>query len=314
MIYILGSGYMANEYAKVLNSLNYDFTVVGRTEEKLNIISSKFPCNTISGGYKSLLEISNHSDSIIINCLPVEILAASSCALIDVGVKAILIEKPGALSISELVEINEKADSKNTEVRIGYNRRFYQSFIALENYLLKEHLLGISFEMTEWGHVIKELENPDEVKQKWILANTSHVIDIVLYFSGELADFNCFTAGSLTWHSTGSTFVGAGVSKSGILISYCGFWEGPGRWSIDFVTENRRFIYRPMEKLQIQNKGSIGIEFDDSIDYTLDEMFKPGLYLQTKSFMEGDYRKLTTIKSQIESFKVYNKIGNYKIV
>lgn len=312
MIYIVGAGYMADEYSKVLNSLEVDFTVVGRSEKNVNILKQKYGCNSVSGGYEKLLRSKDLSNATIINCLPIELLANSTINLIDAGVKSILIEKPGALSTSDLICMSEKANKNNAEVRIGYNRRFYQSFLTLEKYLQEEPLVAVDFEITEWGHVISNETNPESVKQKWILANTSHVIDVVLYFTGELVKLETFSSGSLDWHASASNFVGAGISKSGVLISYGGFWEGPGRWSIDFVTNSRRFIFRPMEKLQIQQKGSIKTEFDESIDYTLDEDFKPGLYLQTKAFLDGDFSRLATIESQIKAFKSFSKIGNYE--
>ena len=38
---------------------------------------------------------------------------------------------------------------------IGYNRRFYQATLALEEKLKEEELVAANFEITEWSHRIE---------------------------------------------------------------------------------------------------------------------------------------------------------------
>jgi hypothetical protein len=66
-----------------------------------------------------------------------------------------------------------------------------------------------------------------------------------------------------------------------------------------------------METLQIQNIGAVAIN-PVEIDNKWDLEFKPGLYLQTQAFMDGDYSRFCTIQEQkemIENF--YNKMSGY---
>ena len=302
---------MAREYSKVLLSLKVPFIVIGRGEASCKILSSETGAETVSGGLTKYLLECNVVPHAAIVCTPVETLSSITIELIEFGVKKILIEKPGALSIKDLKEIKHKSESLNAKVLIGYNRRFYQSTIALEERLKEEELIAANFEMTEWAHIINDEPCASEVKQKWVLANTSHVIDLVTYIAGNFKELSSYTSGSLAWHDKASRFVGSGISCKGILISYCGYWDGPGRWSAEFVTTKSRYIFRPMEKLQIQRTGSIAVAFDDSIDYSIDEEFKPGLFLQTKAFLDGEHSKLCTIEEQIAFFKIYEKIANY---
>lgn len=302
---------MGNEYAKVLCSLNTEFTIVGNSPENVENLAREYKVEGISGGYRQLLENKTFSGDRAINCLPVDTLSESTVDLIEAGFSTILLEKPGAMSIAELEKIQKVAQENSSEVVIGYNRRFYQSTLALEKYLVEDPLTAVNFEITEWSHALADDKSPMEVKQKWIFANTSHVIDLVLFELGSVKQLSTFTAGGIDWHPTGARFVGAGISNNDVLISYMGYWDGPGRWSIDFVTRTRRYIFRPMEKLQIQELGSVQVSFDESIDYTYDEQFKPGLFLQTKSFLDNDFTRLCSLQSQIESFEIYSKIGNY---
>jgi len=76
------------------------------------------------------------------------------------------------------------------------------------------------------------------------------------------------------------------------------------------LTKNYRLILKPLEKLQIQKKGSLTIEFVE-LDYTLDEEFKPGLYLQIKKFLESDYNDMCTVQEQLNNYEIYAKIASY---
>jgi hypothetical protein len=67
-----------------------------------------------------------------------------------------------------------------------------------------------------------------------------------------------------------------------------------------------------MEKLQIQKIGSVVIEVDDFVNYSIDEDFKPGLYLQTEAFLSEYNEKLCTIDEQLLAFSIYNDMANYQ--
>ena len=287
------------------------FLFVGRGAEKAKKLKDELNVDVVSGGLSQLLNTDIKVPEVAIVCTPVETLSSIAIELLDFGVKKILLEKPGALTIEELENIRNRANEKKADVFIGYNRRFYQSTIALEEKLKVETLIAANFEMTEWSHLIVNEPCTEEVKHRWVLSNTSHVIDLVMHIAGEFKQLSTFTSGSLDWHKSASRFVGSGVSEEGVLISYCGYWDGPGRWSAEFITTKNRYIFRPMEKLQVQNVGSVAVEFEKQIDYELDEKFKPGVYLQTSAFLSEDYHKLCSLDDQISSFIIYNDIANY---
>ena len=66
-----------------------------------------------------------------------------------------------------------------------------------------------------------------------------------------------------------------------------------------------------MERLQVQNIGSTKIEWADNIDYSLDEKYKPGLYLQIVNLLNNDYILMNSIKQHSDGIQLYNKIANY---
>jgi len=72
------------------------------------------------------------------------------------------------------------------------------------------------------------------------------------------------------------------------------------------MTSKHRLIFRPLEKLQIQNIGSVSIE-EVPIDYKLEKEFKPGLYSQVRAFISNK-KNIMTIDEQVKSLEYYNKI------
>lgn len=314
MIWVLGAGYMAKEYIKVLGDLDVEYKVIGRGEESAKQLTEELNVDVVLGGIQSYLSTNPSVPTHAIVCVPVAALEDVTRTLIEYGVRSVLLEKPGALSISGLDGIRTWADQRGAQVFVGYNRRFYQSVLAAEKLIEQDGgATAINFEITEWGHRVADDPSTAKVKNKWILANTSHVIDLVFYMGGFPAQMNSFTSGSLDWHQSASRFVGAGCTERNILFSYMGYWDGPGRWSIEFITTNNRYILRPMEELSVQKLGSVEILKQDGIDYSIDKKFKPGLWLQTKSFLEGDSSRLCSIEEQQIAFNSYYKIAGYQI-
>jgi hypothetical protein len=127
----------------------------------------------------------------------------------------------------------------------------------------------------------------NKILNAWFIANSTHVIDLAFYLGGRPLDMSSYTKGSLDWYKPASVFAGAGVSDKGALFSYQANWGAPGRWSVEILTLKHRLILRPMEQLYIQKIGSVAIEKVE-IDDILDREYKPGLYLQVKSFLKND--------------------------
>ena len=61
---------------------------------------------------------------------------------------------------------------------------------------------SLSFDFTEWADKISLLEKPQEVKDRWILSNSSHVLDLAFYLVGKPKEIFCFQGGSIDWHKS----------------------------------------------------------------------------------------------------------------
>lgn len=309
-VLLVGAGTMALDYAKVLKEQNITFEVVGRGAESAVVFTQEIGIEVHTGGLKEFLEKAVELPPAAIVAVGVEQLAEATLLLLEKGIKQILVEKPAGLNIDEISQVAAQAEVQKSLVYVAYNRRFYTSTIKAQEIIREDGgVTSFIFEFTEWSHVIEDLKKADDVKQKWFLANSTHVVDLAFYLGGRPKKICCHTAGGLSWHPSASIFTGSGVSQEGVPFSYHANWEAPGRWSLEILTRRHRLIFRPMEQLHIQRFGSVSIEKVE-LDDELDVKFKPGLFRQVKAFLGADKQVLIDIKSQYDMCKTYELIAN----
>ena len=310
-VLLIGTGPMSYDYFKILKSLEFNPVVVGRGHENSQKFRDEFNCKVVEGGVESFLGSTEKNFDSAIVAVGINLLFDVTKSLVKAGVKNILVEKPGALEISEFEELSNLSTEMNSNIIIAYNRRFYASVIEAKKLIEEDGgVTSFNFEFTEWSHILERLEKPKVVKEKWLLGNSTHVIDLAFYLGGKPKEMSSFSKGGLEWHPSSSIFSGAGITEKSSLFSYKANWESAGRWSVEVLTSKRKYIFEPVEKLQVQNRGTINKDFHE-INYTLDEEYKPGLYIQTKKFIEENFSDMCSLGEQLEMMKTYEKIGNY---
>jgi len=299
---LIGAGNMALEYAKILSDLKIDFSLFGRNETKSrNFINYISVDKMFFGGLeRNKSKLSDYSHAIIAS--NVNNLASNCVTAIEAGIKNILLEKPGIATPEEFSLVNEKSKSGNSKIFIAYNRRFFASVEkALD--MIKEDggVNSFQFDFTEWSHVIEGLDC-DPVEKKYLfLANSTHVVDLAFFMGGHPKEITCYNNGNIKWHSSGGVFTGSGITHENKLFSYHANWLAPGRWSVEMNTKNYKFILKPMEKLQIQKKGTVAIE-EVPIDNSKELNFKQGPYKQTEAFLEENSKNYVLLKSSLQYF------------
>jgi predicted dehydrogenase len=285
-LWVIGAGRMAKAYGAVLTAMGFSYEAVCRSPASAEKFTAETGAPARAGGLAAALEAAGAPRRAIV-AVAVDQLAPSARALIAAGCRSLLLEKPGGVDADEIAALAALARESGADVRVAYNRRFYESVRAAERILAAEGgPVSMSFEFTEMADVVASLPYAPRVKENWLIANSTHVIDTAFFLAGDAEHFMPFTAGTIAWHSRAARFAGAGRTKSGALFSYGADWAAPGRWGIEVNTTKTRLILRPMEKLQIQKHGSFSIEPVEPLD-DLDQRFKPGLYAQTRAFLDG---------------------------
>lgn len=308
MVWIIGAGTIAQEYAKVLTALGYQFQMIGRGEEKARQVEEKLGYKVIRGGLDNFIASTPETPEAAIVATNLGSLAPNSIALLNYGVKRILCEKPGFLYPEECENVAALAKEKNAEVYLAYNRRFFSSVLKAKEIIAEDGgVTSFNFEFTEWGHVIEKSNKPKNELDNWFYANSSHVVDLAFFLGGEPIQMKCYTSGEISWHKP-AIFAGSGVTEKGALFSYQANWTAPGRWGVEILTSKHRLYLRPMESLQILNLGSVAINLVEIEDH-LDKEFKPGFYMETKAFLKGDTSRLCPLAQQVDHLKtIYYKV------
>lgn len=308
LVYIIGSGPMAVDYAKVLKAMNIEIKVIGRSEASCDKFKTETGVECVSGGFEKWFSSQTSALKNVIVAVSEENLGAVTEKLIQKNTARILVEKPGAATYEEIDRVLHAQKSSSSKVFVGYNRRFYASVQTAKKLIAEDGgVESFFFEFTEWGHVIREKVCPPLVKEEWLWHNSTHVMDLAFYLGGFPSKISAFKAGTLDWHSRGAKYSGAGTTEKGALFSYMANWAAPGRWVVEILTSKRRFIFKPLEKLQVQKLGSVAVE-EYPIENQADLNFKPGLYSQIKAFIDGEDQALVTLQQQKQNMQWYKSI------
>lgn len=309
-VLLIGAGPMAAAYAAVLMEKGINFSVIGRGPNSANEFYKSTGIKPYEGGLKKyLLHNSIPKDLQAIIATGPESLMASLQTLLKAGVKRVLVEKPAAVSIEELLENEQELTQFGADIFVAYNRRFYSSVIEAKKMIEKDGgLLSMHFEFTEWAHRIELLGKLAQVTENWFFANSTHVVDLAFYLSGKPVKLQSFSHNrSLKWHSK-SIFCGAGVTSDNVLFSYLSNWESAGRWGIELLTCKRRIYLKPLEGIGIQLKDSVSVN-EHIFDNSLDQKFKPGIYKQVEAFINREDEKLLNLQEHVtNTTEVYQKI------
>ena len=308
-VLVVGTGEIAGEYCKVLYRMGIVPDVVGRNEEKARKFGVEHCVDAFGGGLENYLKKTSKIYDYAIVATDVLNLCSNTCLLLDYGVKNILTEKPAGMNKVEIERICQVAEKNDARVYVAYNRRFYSSTAkAMEIICEDGGVKSFNFEFTEWSHVIAHLSTSPKVKNEWFLANSTHVVDLAFFLGGEPEEITSYVMGNLDWHKKGCVYVGAGVTRDKSLFSYQANWAAPGRWSVEILTSKHRLYFKPMEKLAVQELGSVAVN-ELVIDDRIDQEFKAGFYKEVESFIDeiADGKK-KTIQDQLRYMEYFEKI------
>lgn len=302
-VWLIGAGYMAREYAKVLAGLGQDYAAIGRGEAACLRFQEETGHACVPGGVAAQLAQEKPAAAIV--AVNAEGLFEITMQLLRAGVPRLLVEKPAALDRADMEALASEARLRGAEVYVAYNRRFYASVLEARRRIAEDGGAdAFAFEFTEWSHKIAAAPRSEEALQSWFWANSTHVVDLAFYLGGEPARMDCYTRGTLGWH-TPAVFAGGGEACGGALFSYQADWRAPGRWGVEVMTGKHRYILRPLEKLQMQDIGSVAVYDAPAVDYALDTAYKPGLYLQTRAFLALEAEGLLPLAAQARHAAYY---------
>ena len=312
-VLLVGVGFMGRAYGAILKELRCPVVAIGRAAAGVDEFEKATGLKAHPGGLAPWLEGADSVPATAIVCVGTDEVTPTCRSLLLAGVKRILVEKPGGASPRDIADVAAAAQLANAEVLVGYNRRFYASVLEAERRIAAEGgVTSIHFEFTERERDATLAKFSAEIRRYWILANSSHVIDLAFFLAGDPFRISAEVAGSLEWHPSAAQFTGSGRTARGALFSYCANWASGGRWGVEVMTPESRLILRPLEALSIQRRGSFAQEAV-AIDDELESRFKPGLYRQVAAFMRGEelHRFISIAEQSRKAQGLYSAMGGY---
>jgi|GEM_PF-3176590 len=182
---LIGAGPMAQAYAAVLKDLDTDIRVIGRGQASADKFSGATGINVRTGGLEDYLASGEAMPSHAIVSTPVDALTPNCIALMDAGVRNILVEKPAGLDPDEVDKLAAAAQSTNANVYVAYNRRFYASVLKARELIAQDGgATSLRLEFSEWTFRIKDVPTAAHIKSQWLYANSTHVLDMGFYMAG----------------------------------------------------------------------------------------------------------------------------------
>ena len=294
---LVGTGDMAREYARVFRAMGKSFSTIGNTENGSKIFYDWAWSNGILTDVHPGGVVHNRIESTeAVVAVPIIDLFDVTKNLILKGVKKILIEKPGCLYSIQARALISLAESKGADLRVAYNRRFFNSVQSARTIIRRDGVSRLFFCFGDDMNWVEDSAHPQSVKDRWIIANSSHCIDSALFITGEPVQ-GLFV-------ETVKPFRGSGFAGD-IPFHYQTDWHKDKRWRIEFTTKRgEQYYLSPMELLMRREEEGQ----DTVVAYDSDPELKPGVSAMMKSFLAGG-EDLPTMEEQLERIKLYMRIG-----
>ena len=302
---LIGSGYMANEYAKCL-SLDNRFELSGllsRNTMKAALFAEKYRIPVVAKSMKELYE-RTESEALIVT--------TPELATLDISLSAFdfpwttLIEKPVGIDLEESQIILDESLKTKAKAFVALNRRFYNSTDVAKNIVNKNEVNRV-IQINDQQDLIaaKHMGQPDRVLANWMFANSLHIIDYINIFArGHISEVDTFShkvESSLFVHS--NLFL-----SSGDFVSYFCVWNGPGGWSVNIRNNLDEVRLEPLEKIWTRKFPSRVLEEISVPSYN---GLKPGLTSMLNQFylaIVGQDTLLPNLHASNDLMHLVNKI------
>lgn len=304
---IVGSGYMAREYCKVIQ-LHPDYELVGIISR--NLSNSKKLGQDFNLQYfpQSISELCKDAKPDLIVVAVSESSTAKVVEELFLHSQVLLVEKPLGLSINESRRLNLGARRRASPTYVAMNRRFYDSTLNLVAELEVEQGNRVVLLQDQHDTIAASRNGFDKLTvQNWMFANAIHTVDLMRFLGrGKIKVEKV----SRTQTGESSFVLEASLSfKSGDKAEYISVWNSPGPWVLNVYTEKARLVMGPLEYLGRQVGESRVVEELVSSDSA--GALKPGLWNlmdEIRMYWTGGHPRIPSTEDSHESMKLISRI------
>lgn len=304
---LIGAGGMAREHARAFRDVSGVTlaAIHSRTRAKAEAVAGELGIPLVCASIDELYERSR-ADLVV---MAVPELEARSVALSCFEFPwTVLAEKPLGCDLGEAEAIEAAARAAGRQVLVGLNRRFLSSTqAALADLEQRPGPRFVQVHDQQSLEAARAIGHPEAVVQRWMYANSIHVIDYL----------RCFGRGRITavrrglgWNGGAAIAVVSTVEfESGDRGLYQGVWAGPGPWMASVTTATKRWEMRPLEQATYQLAGE---RTSNPVEpHAWDREFKPGFRLQAEHAVAaalGRPSRATTLAEAMETMRLVAEI------
>ena len=284
----IGCGNIAHFHADTLMALNQNIVAVSARKNSPNLspFSEKYGINRQYTDWQKMVENEN---------LDALWVVASWNQMDDLLIPLIktdlplFLEKPVALSSQKIQKAIVVHENTKQYIQVGYNRRFYPFMNKIKSFIEEGELRSVLVEIPE----SIDLGNVKIAQNLWLM-NSSHVIDLLLYFVGHLSvKYN--NNQILSGNSIPSSYNVVLETEQGKPVHISAEWNTSNNFGLTLVVDNKRIVLKPLEIASIYEGFNV-IEPSEklpirqyipkkSAEYYCDGKFKPGFYEQAEYFI-----------------------------
>ena len=321
---IVGSGKVANEYAKVIGSYNHSISAIVSNSFSLNAkkLIEKYKIKKHFFNFEEAIKSSPQVDGWIV-CSSWHSLLKNLKISIKYN-QPTLIEKSIAISATNLKKlISFISKKKKKKILIGYNRNYYD-FIPLLIKNLKEVKPNIIFMLLADPYSKILRKKGKKIKKYLVKYITSHWISLI-YKILTLCNirFSLKTIksyGGKNILDSKKIIFNLKFKKKQIPLIVCLLPDSPINTSISFYSRRKNFILSPIENLKIHEKMIVMKKNNQNIYkplkkvFKVDETFKPGFRLQYFDFIQTcvlnkkKSKYMTTIDDLVKIYEICESI------
>ena len=308
---VIGSGNISKYHIEALGASNFSLEAISGS---LNSESAKklFKIYNFKKYYTSSSELvfnsSKNLDALLICCNTDNIVKYIKLA----GKKIkILCEKPVSNDLKEL----KKIQNSFTNVRVAYNRRFYDSVNFLKNNIKKENI----------NNYFVNIELPEKIlrsrnKYKRVLENSVHIFDLMNFLFNN-PEMTFFTK-KLNKNKNFKIF--QFVSKKKNIVNLICNWNSSSNFKIEIFFSGGKYLLQPIEVLSIFKgmkiiEPSLNIPIRTYVPTKIFQTkfdkkklkFKPGFKLQAENFynfVKGRKNNLANLRDAYNALSIASKV------
>lgn len=277
---IVGAGAIAAHHLAVLRALPgvHVAGIASRTRSRAEALAQRF----------EVAKVFDSAGDLVRNGKPDALLVlVSAAAMYDAGKAAmghglpLFLEKPAGLLPEQTAALAAEAARLRIPTMVGYNRRYYSVFQQGVE-IIRRHgpLLGLIVEGHERIAAARATgKHPEAVLGAWLYANSTHTVDLLRFFGGEVTQAHCLTHRRA--EPLGDQFAAVMEFDSGALGQYASNWLSPGGWRVTLYGRGVSVDFKPLESGRWTDAAGKVHELAPSAE---DQRFKPGFYGQMQAF------------------------------